>query len=342
MSTTTTPGSWTELYTDLLNRMREQTGVTATTVLAKRYINLANQLMYVGTSEKLPWAKRRAFITTHPSYTTGTVSVTVGSATVTGTDTLWTTTNSYGQANARAGGKIVIEGDGDTTYLVTAVGGAGTMTISPAWVGATDTSATYTYFEDEYALATSFARPYDFTSFDDAQEITLIGDQEFRRHYPRNRHPADHAHHATLIDLPFDGNTTPVRKVRFAPPPSGAKVVPYTYITKHVVVSAAGTEQESFTADTDEPIMPLRYRHALVLRAMVEWYRDRKDDTRSQQCLAEYQALMRTIVDDQEAGQQRMSMRPNTAPYARARRPYRGRGGRRRYDTNDAFDRLQD
>lgn len=342
MSTTTAPGTYSELYTDLLNRVREQTGITATETLAKRYIDLANRDIYVGTSEKLPWAKRRDTITTHPSYSTGTVAVTIGSTTVTGTSTVWTTNNSYGQPNARAGGKITFQGDSQTVYTVVSVGGAGSMVITPAYIGATATGQTYTYFEDEYALAAAFARPYDLTSFDDAREIPLIGDQEFRRMFPRNRIPLQHMRAATMLDLPFSGNTTPVRKVRFAPPPSTVKVIPYTYITRYVVVTAAGVEQEAFSATTDEPIIPTRYRHLLVYHALAHWYRDRKDDSRAQEAQASYFELLRRVVDDQEAGQQRMSMRPSTAPYARARRPYRGRAGRRRFDTGDAFDRFED
>lgn len=344
MSTTTAPGTFTELYTDLLNRVREQTGITNTTVLAKRYINLANQWLYAGTAEKFPWAKRRGFITMHPQYTTGTVDVISGSTTVGSTGTLWTTVNAYGQANARAGGKIVIEGH-DFVYQVVSITdlfGSLIMFINPAWIGDTDTGLTYTYFEDEYALASDFLRPYDLTSFDDAREIPLVGDQEFRRMFPRNKITGQHVRAATMLDLPPSGNTTPVRKVRFAPPPASVMHVPYTYVTSLTVTSSTGTAQAAFTADADEPIIPLRYRQMLVSHALYQWYRDRKDDARAREALAEFEAMKATTVEDQEAGQQRASVRPSSAPLARAKRPYSHKGRRgRRYDTG-AFDRLLD
>lgn len=340
MSSTTTPGTWQELYTDLANRVRSQTGVSATETLMKRYIDLANQDLYIGTSEKLPWAKRRATLTTHPQYTTGTVAVTVGSTGVTGTSTLWTTTNDYGQANARAGGKMVIGGR-DEVYTVSSVGGAGSITLATAYVGPTDSSTTYVYLEDEYALASDFARPYDLLSFDDNCDIEILGDMDFRRMFPRNRIPTTRVRAATIVDHPFNASTTPVRKVRFGPPPSNAQIIEYSYITQNIVVAANGSTKVSFTADTDEPIIPLRYRNLLTLHALYHWYRDQKDDARGQSVQQEYFALLSRIVGDQEVGAQRASVRPSTGASHRARRPY-SRRGLGRYDTGGRFDRLED
>lgn len=341
MSATTQVTTWSDLYTDLSNRVRLQTGITATENQAKRYIDIANHDLYIGAAEKLYWAKRRNFITTHPEYTTGTVSVTVGSTSVTGTSTVWTTNNDFGQPNARAGGKIVIAGS--EVYNVSAVGGAGSMTISPAYIGSTDTEATYRYFEDEYALASDFARPYDLRSFDDNGHIEIVGDMDFRRRFPRNRTTSSRVLAACLIDLPFSGNTAPVRRVVFGPPPSSAEVIPYTYITKNIVVATDGTEKASFTATTDEPIVPLRYRHVLVLGALYHWYRDQKgDDSRALQAKGEYEQLKARMISDQEVGQQRPSIKPHSAYYvSRARRPYRNNRGGRRYDTG-GFDTLEE
>ena len=82
MSSTSQPTTFSDLYTDLLNRVREQTGITATTTQTKRYINIANQDIYVTGAEKLPWSERRSTITTHAQYTTGTLTATQGSVTL--------------------------------------------------------------------------------------------------------------------------------------------------------------------------------------------------------------------------------------------------------------------
>jgi hypothetical protein len=339
MSTTSQPTTFSDLYTALINAVRENSGVTATTVLAKRAINMALHDLHVMGAEKFPWSERRSTITTHPSYSTGTVTATVGSTTLTGSGTAWSTTNSYGQANARAGGKITISGSTEV-YEVTAVASGTSLTISPAFIGATASSLSYLYFEDEYALASDFIRPIDVRSFDTGKRIKLIGRQDFRRMYPRNRIPTSNLRHATLLDQPFSGSTTPVRKVQFAPPPSDVQVIPYTYVTMNLAVSSAGTAASGLSSDTDEPIIPLRYRHVLIWGGLVHWYRDRKDDPRSQEVKAEYEQLKARMLGDMEIGAQRPRVTVGTGHKARARSPWSG--GRRRYDMNGEFDRLED
>lgn len=340
MSSTSQLTDFEDLYGDLIARVREQSGSTAATTVAKRYINIANHDLYLQGAEKMPWAERRATITTHERYTDGTLTATRGSTTITGASTAWNTANDDGVANMRVGGRITISGQQEV-YAVTAVAGDTSATISPAYIGDTDSALSYTYFEDEYALAADFARPLDIRNFDVGREIKLLGRQDFRRLYPRNRIPSSRIRHAALLDLPFSGNTTPVRKVQFAPPPSAVQIVSYDYVTAYTAVSAAGAEQANLVEDDDEPTLPLRWRHLIVFHALYHWYRDRKDDPRSQEAKAEYEQLRARLLGDAEVGQQRPSIVPRAAIYrGRAKRPWRG-GGRRSYDTNGEFDRME-
>lgn len=339
MSDTSQLTTFNDLYTDLINRVRENTGTTAATTIAKRYINVANQDIYLQGADKMPWVERRATIATHERYTTGTVTATRGSTALTGSGTLWNTNNADGVPNMRAGGRITFSGTQDV-YAVTAVGSDTAATISPAFIGATESDLAYTYFEDEYALASDFARPLDLRTFDSGRTIKLIGRQDFRRLYPRNRIPSTRPRHATLLDLPFAGSSAPVRKVQFAPPPSNVQIVHYDYVTTLVAVSALGVAAVNLSADTDEPILPLRWRHLVVFHALYHWYRDRKDDPRSQEAKGEYEQLKERLLSDLEVGQQRPSIAPRAAIYrSRAKRPWSGSG--RRYDTNGAFDRME-
>ena len=340
MSSTTAPASFTELFTDLQNRVRDATSVTATETIAKRHINIALLDMHIGFAEKMPWAERTAVLVTQPKYTTGTVTVTQGSVTLTGTSTLWTTVNAFNVANARAGGKLVINGTAEV-YTVSSVGGAGTITLGNRYVGSDVTDGSYVYFEDEYALAADFLRPLDWTRFaDGSTPIELLPRSEFRRRYPSNRIPGKPIV-ATITDEAPSGNTTPIRKVRFHRPPDVAYSLPYTYITKYLAITSAGVAQESLVNTTDEPIVPLRFRQAIVLHALYNWYRDRKDDVRSQEAKSDYNELMMRTVGDQEVNANRPQFRPRVSSYkSRARRPYSGATGR--YDTNGRFDRFED
>lgn len=338
MSATTQPTTFSDLYTSLLNKLREQTSATATLNQAKSYINTALYDMHIGFTEKFPWAERRSTLITRARYTTGTVSISQGSTTLTGTSTVWTTTDAWGVANARAGGKIIINGT-DPIYEVSSVGGAGSITLASMYVGSTVTSGTYIYFEDEFALASDFLRPLGKQFFDDRREITILPRREFAERYPRNYRPGRPSA-AAILDLAFNGNTTPVRKVVLSPTPDAAYLIPYQYVTSNLAVSSAGAAQAELSADADEPIVPKRYRHAIVLHALYHWYRDKKDDQRSQEARAEYVDLIARISADGEVGQNRPRLRPRVGSYLRAaKRPWSGGG---RFDTSGRFDRLDD
>jgi hypothetical protein len=119
-------------------------------------------------------------------------------------------------------------------------------------------------------------------------------------------------------------------------------MIPYDYISNVVAVSAAGVEATALSSDTDEPTMPLRYRHAIVLHALYHWYRDKKDDARADAAKGEYTDIMMRITSDQEIGTHvQAQIQPRMGMYTRhAYRPYSNRGGRR-IDINGEFDRFQ-
>ena len=410
MSTTGQLETFSDLYSDLQNRAREATGVTATENQAKRYINIALHDMHLGTREKFPWAERRSTVLTQPTYNTGTMSLSRGGTTATGTSTEWNTSNEYSVGNTRVGGKFTVNGGMDV-YEATAVGSDTSITFTPQFIGAdrsgtitafasganttvtstahglpngstvtisgttsyngvdtvsgvtTNTfeittafvendatgtwktgsiaSASYLYFEDTYALASDFLRPVDAQKFDEGRSIDLISRTEFRRRYPRNAVPG-RPRAASIIELPFEAGqgVDPRKRIVFSAPPDSAELIPYAYITNQLAVDSTGTPQTQLSADADEPIVPLQYRHAILLHALWHWYRDKKDDARAKEVGAEYTSSMSRIVSDNEIGGVRAQFRPRITNYrSAAKRPWRGGGGR--YDTNGRFDRME-
>ncbi len=339
MAVTEQPLDFSDLYTFLMNAIRADTSGSANISQAKRLINVALHDMHVGFGEKLPWAEREAILVTQPEYTTGTLVATKGSTTITGTSTLWNTANDFSVTNMRVGGKIVIDGSPEV-YTISAVASDTSATLTSTWIDTTTTESTYVYFEDEYALSSDFLRPLDLQTFDQNSEIQLIGRNEFRRRYPRNKITGK-PRVATIQDKAFSGDTTPVRKVRFYQPPDVAYSIPYAFVTNKLAVSSAGVEQTQLSADADEPIVPLIYRHALVFHALASWYRDKRDDDRSQQAKAEYTDLVLRMTGDHEIGQSRPQFRPRISGYARAaKRPYSS-GTRGRYTLGSAFDEMR-
>ena len=328
----------TDLRTDLIQRVRDATGLAATNTIADRYLNIALHDMHISPGGKMPWAERRAFLLTHATYTTGTVEISSSTrTTVTGTSTLWNTAvTGMGFNNARAGGKMTFSGDTDV-YEVSTVDSDTQITLTSRYVGASGlaASSSYIYFEDEYALASDFFRPVDLRSFDEDATIPLVGGMEFRRKAPRNSRTSK-PRVATLIQLGFSSNTTPRYRVVLHPAPDAVYSIPYTYITSNLAVSSTGTEQAQLTATTDEPIVPLRYRHLIVLHALYHWYRDRKDDPRAAEAKGEYEQLMARVTGDTIIGQDRPRLIPRVSHYY-----HRHRRGGIRYQVGTEWDDLR-
>lgn len=319
MSVATQVTDLTDLRTDLLARLYEATGVTGTNNIADRYLNIALHDIHVDPGNNWPWAVRRGQILTHARYTTGTVSITEAArTTVTGSSTLWNTAvTGMGYNNTRAGGKMTFSGQ-PYVFEVSAVGSDTSITLTDRWPGDALSGANYTYFEDEYSLASDFFRLADVRSFSDDMKIATLGPQEFRRRFPRNS-TTGRPLKATVIQLGFSGSTTPQYRVAFAPAPDTVYQVPYTYITTNLAVSSAGVEQTQLTAASDEPIVPLRYRHALVFHALYNWYRDRHDDTRSAEAKAEYVEIVQRMAGDSYTAQDLPRFVPNMFPRQRRR-----------------------
>ncbi len=339
MSSTSQLTDFSDLYTDLQNRVREATNNSTTQTIAKRFINIALHDMHVGQGEKFPWAERHEILVTRPQYTTGTVAINQGSTTLTGSGTAWNTAGTFGSNNVRAGGKIVIN-SGMEVYEVSSVASDTSLTLTSMYTQANASAVTYRYYEDEYALHADFLKPVDQRFFDENTTIDLVGRREFKMRYPRNNITGKPLV-ATIVTRNFSGNTTPVRKIVFWKPPDEAYSIPYSFVTNKLAVQSDGTLAESLSGDTDEPIVPKQFRHAVLFHALYHYYRDIKDDKRSIEAKAEYTDLLVRITADQEIGSNRPALRPQVHAYKDgARTPYKRRRSHR-YTTGSRFDEIR-
>jgi hypothetical protein len=339
MSSTSQLTTFSDLYTDLLQRVRVTTSVSASVEQAKRYINIALHDIHLGFDYKLPWCERQSYLRTKAPYTTGTVQAVEGSGTLSGTSTAWNTNNAHSVKNLVSHGKIIVDGSTEV-YKVNTVTNDTSLTLYTNFMGTSVSGATYTYFEDEYSLSGSFLRPVDFQIFSPDMGIQLIPRHEFRRRFPVIR-VSGRPRVACLVDtVSSASDLTPVRKVILYPYPDQEYLIPYTFVTANIAVSSAGAGQTSLSADSDTPIMYLRYRHAIIFHALYHWYRDKKDDARSEQAKAEYTDIMMRIVNDQDiATHMTTKMSPTGGGYQRAAyRPYSLGAGSRIYDLSDDFD----
>jgi hypothetical protein len=162
-----------------------------------------------------------------PTYLDGTVSVTVGSTSITGVGTTWTTA-----MTAEEGYKITIQGNRDI-YKFDYVS-ATTGTITPALSGPLDmTGRTYRIFKDEYDLASNFDR------FLKNGSIYVNADgrnQDVIKEVPRDMFKEDFVNAAQdpirrALRTRINANTGS-RMVRVNPYPKEAYNYPYEYLFK--------------------------------------------------------------------------------------------------------------
>lgn len=345
MAATDIPTTFTELFTALLNAVKSDTGTTSTN-RAKRYINRANHDLHI--QNDFWWAERKAVVLTHDEYTTGNISIAAATrTTLEGNGTAWSTAvTGMGYNNVRAGGKITFSGATDV-YEISSVTDADTATLVSRYIGNIGVASTYalaygnyTYYEDEYALESDYWRPADVRSFDLNETIEIVGREEFYRAYARNSTTGT-PRICTLIEL-GPGSSTALRpRVVFHPPPDAVYTIPYRFYTTNLAVSTAGTGAANLSADTDEPIIPVRYRNVLLYYALREWYRDEKDDQRAAEVEGQYVDLLKRITNDTTPDKDRpilvASRARSLAGVAGFRRTPRGR-----YATGSWFDQLRD
>lgn len=337
MSSTTQPTTFSDLYTALMNRARVDTSQTMNVSQAKNFINTALFDMHLGNGERFPWAERNGRLLTQASYSTGTVTVATGAVAVTGASTAWNTNNDFGIKNVRAGGKILFEGD-STVYEVSAVSSDTALTLTGMFASDDLTAGGYVYWEDEYDLASDFLKPLDKNKFDGSGEIEIMDRREFRRQFTRVTSTGE-IRACAIFDKSFSGSTTPVRRVRFWRPPTDAQWIAYAYVTRNLAVTSAGVEQQQLSSDADEPIVPVYARHLIVLHALANWYRDKKNDDRAVSAMQSYMDGISRLLGDVEVGAQRPRLQPRVGGYQRAAKgPYRGGMRGRRWTTGSAFD----
>jgi hypothetical protein len=337
MTVLSTPTTFADLTTDAANRLRVNASESVTLNILRRYVNQG--LHDVHIQQNWPWAERKGMIQTHASYTDGTVSIaTSARTTVTGASTLWNTTvTGMGFTNARAGGKIMFAGSSEV-YTVSTVNSDTSITLVDRYIGDTLSAASYVYFEDEYALASDYWRTLDVRKFSSDSSISIIARQEFYRRYSRNS-TLNTPQICTIIDLGPGATVAPQLRVVFHPVPERIYNIPYRYITTNLAVSSAGVGSANLVSDTDEPIIPLRYRHCLVFYAIAQWYRDRKDDTRSQEANGEYVDVVRRMAGDAFPSKDHPRFVSNRMDYARGAA---GPGRRGRYGTGTSFNEMRD
>lgn len=191
-----------------------------------------------------PWAYKETNISIAPSYSTGTVSVNIGSTTVTGTTTVWNTL----WANRR----IRLAGGSD--WAIASIGGAGTLTLSQPFYGAANlTDEDYVIYQDVYQMPADFEPGKDLV-------LCQNSSKERVRHVPRMT--------AESGDVSFDGkvyadygrDSTGRHLIKIIPEPTDTDVLRLVYKARPA----------DFAAIADTSWLPQTYQDILELVAEAE------------------------------------------------------------------------
>lgn len=122
------------------------------------------------------WLRGEDGLVTSAGYSTGTVTVTQSSATVTGASTVWTTGTNVLARDA------FNRGQGGFLRVLT-VDSATSLTLTSPYPDATASTVTYTTYRDQYALPTDFLRLVSVREIDAAYELPIVTRGEWVRRW---------------------------------------------------------------------------------------------------------------------------------------------------------------
>ena len=166
------------------------------------------------------WLHKVGAVSLVAKYSTGSVTVVNGSASVVGAGTTWTT--------SMTGMKFTVPSTNElyTFAYTTATSGS----ITPSYVGADGSGLSYILFQDTYTLAFDFSKPttepgfyYDYSQ--GRTRLTWRDDNYWRRHYTTqsSQFPTDWRQSPTKT-------TAGLYQVEMMPPVDTARIVSYEYI----------------------------------------------------------------------------------------------------------------
>lgn len=256
-----------DLVDDILFRAGEPTdGTSNFESVALQYLNRAYRALWMGGGEFLDgnnqnwWWLRKdppGTLTLQPSISTGSVNVTNNSTSI---------TFSSAPASSVAGYFFRVTGEEDVFRISAHTGGAASATLDSVYTGTTAATASYKLMKMEYDLASDVLRviaPMRTRLYRDGFIYGIdLGamEQKWPLHLAEASVPTEFAHI----------KEQKIRFNRFGSDTAGELIrVEYDYLYKPADLTNSGSE---------EPVVPLQYRHLLSDMALVMLFIDKNDD----------------------------------------------------------------
>lgn len=295
-----------DLKQDILFRASEATaGSSGWENKVMDHLNRVYFALSVGSSEFLPehvpdwwWMRDSASLILEPVYSTGTINVTQGSATI---------AFSTGPVDDKVGWKLKIDGHPDIFDLATHGAGNTAATLNVPYTGETDAAAAFQLMKVFYTLDTLVAGLVSpMVSYRDVDRISGVTPERLDQLYPLN---------SLSPGAPLMFSLENERLVRFS---HGGRIdgismkVDYRY--KPVV--------ETLTdSDSSIPLVPVQYRHVLSDMALVYVMID-KNDNRANSMISSSRSILTAMYNENK---HRMAKLDDTMGWILPRRTYHSR-----------------
>ena len=264
-------------FSELITAVNDQFGdsSTAMNTRIKRYINWSQQ--DVCSRHTWDFLLKRSFFQCTDDYTTGTVDATNGSATITGTSTVFT--------SGMVGRKIRVGTDSEF-YTIATFTSTTSIDLDQTYVGSTVTGKTYAIYQDEYSLATDVEKIIDLYNPTLAYKLKNISRQEFDALIPN---PQSYGNPEYWIEAGRDSSEN--RKVQVYLIPDSTYVIYYWY----------RKELSDLSADTDTSSIPAKYHKLLYLGGIAQCY-EYDNDPQANNYWAQYENMLEAMKGDYGVG----------------------------------------
>ena len=292
-----------DIYSDAMSRAKIPVTNTTKkndmkTLINERYSDVSNAMLW-------KWLVTQGHLDLAAYYNTGTAAVTVGSATVTITTGVVT--------SAMAGRRFMTVAHGEVYKIASVDTTANILTLGTEWHGATETAGAYYIDQEIHSLASDFDRMVDVQHAFWPYDVEMVDIHRFREIQSSNIKRHDKPSHSCLIGLDSDG----VMQIAFYPASDDEAIrLPYDYI-KMI------TPLEN---DTDEPLIPDKFRHILVEGALADYYRDYlRQESIANTHEARYTSLLDRMAKDWQMKEGILRLLPDIPRFRRrgyVRRPW--------------------
>ena len=262
---------------ELADRLNLDYTVSANATRLKRWLNLIQQ--DVASRYPFEWLFARAFVQTQVDKTDGTVAVSSGGTTVTGTSTTF----------AAGDKRSFIQLEGDTNWYEVTVVASQVLTITPAFAGTTLTAGTYTLRKVYYDLPTDVATIYDARQANTPLKLTNLGVWTLDTYQPNvNTVSMPTAYYRFRLDPDIAATAAKSVQVGFFPSPDAVYNIEFRYMLI----------QADLSADTDIPYLPVPYQTVMVDGA--EWLGAKfLNDSNEEKLKKAYEFGLQQLIDNE-------------------------------------------